>query len=660
MIRRKPLVSKGVICFMKQNKQKRPYAIATAFLTVIFFLVGFFTMGSFAHSGEAYYATKDTRAVVQLDLDENQTYVKEIYLNVGAVYAVGAEEEARLTVQTSTSKTSTSDSTWSNLASFSLTQAGLNGENGLFNWVNVAKDMKKGSSVVRRVSIKANVSFDINEIICIADNGKTIPLSVAEYGNEDVDTEELEKVFDAQARFAFKSSAYRNFTQEEGKYLSYLRNLSLGSEYYQEDSYTFAEDFGALGTLLLAPSVALFGESVFALRLPSLLATSATLVGVFLLFSLLFRNEKYGFLASCLFVLGGLAWTAGRLGAPYAFVACALVYATYFAYLFFAKGVSEHNIAKGASKVLLSGLCLAAAVAVEGVAILPALGVFAVLAFGFIRQKKAFEYTVAKLETIEDEDKKKLLLRKQRMLYQNKLRACAGYLTVGSLIGYFFFIFLSTIICHNAYARAFGNLGFALLLGKNIAAGFSVTASVLNGAIAFAWFLPLKAATLYVNGGAEWLAIANPALTVFALASLIASTVALVKNRKATDKKNNRVRRVYSVLLSGTLLTALAAVIKGTNQTTGALAFYVFYYGFILLAAYLYSGDGEEEKKIEDLACVQADEAGKACKCRKLCKALWIAAVAAGVLCFVAAVPALFGFATFSAWTKIISLLTIL
>ena len=68
----------------------------------------------------------------------------------------------------------------------------------------------------------------------------------------------------------------------------------------------------------------------------------------------------------------------------------------------------------------------------------------------------------------------------------------------------------------------------------------------------------------------------------------------------------------------------------------------------------------KEEKKIEDLACVQADEAGKACKCRKLCKALWIAAVAAGVFCFVAAVPALFGFATFSAWTKIISLLTIL
>ena len=459
----------------------------------------------------------------------------------------------------------------------------------------------------------------------------------------------------------------RVLAQEEGAYLSYLRNLSLGSSYYEEDVYTFAEDFGALSVLLLAPSVLAFGESVFALRLPSLLATTATMLGLALLFSLLFKNQKYGFLASVLFAFGGLALTSGRLGAPYAFVACALVYATYFAYLFFAKGVSDQRITKSAGKLLACGICASVAVALEGLAILPVLGIVALLVFGFLRQKKAFEYTLEKLDRIEDEDRKAKLARKERIIYKNKLRACLGYSVFGFVVGYFFLIFLSTIVCHNAYVRAYGSSGFSILLWKNIVAGFSVSlttaVSNVSKAISLAWFLPLKEAVAYANGGAQWLVIANPVLTLLAFAGLVVSTIYFVKNFKATDKKSNRVRRVYLVLLGGTLLTMLSALIKGVDQTTGALTFYAFYYGFILLALFAYSKDDEEMKEIEGMEETQTEnacESGKRCKACKVCKIFLGVAIAFSAICFVVAIPATFGFATFDVWTQLIGLLTIL
>ena len=658
---------------MKNTNKKQPYSIATALLVVVFFLVSFFTMGSFKTTGKASYITKDTQVVYQLELSDNQNYLKEIYLNLGSVYANRGNEEVTLTVQTSTSSTSTSDSTWSTLKTYTLTQSGLKGENGLFNWVTVATDMKKGSSIVRRVAITATASFELNELAFVADDGELITVEVASYGNEGMEKDQLEMLanaFDAQKSFTPKTSVYRNFTQEEGVTLSYLRNLTLGSSFYETDAYAFAENFGAVGVLLFAPSVFAFGESVFALRLPSLIATTLTMIGVSLLFSLLFKNKKYGFFASCLFVGCGLALTSGRFGVPYAFVTCALVYATYFAYLFFAKGVSHQRMRKDAGNLLASGLCASVAVAIEGIAILPVLGIVALLVFGFLRQKKAFAYTLEKLDRIEDEDRKTKLVRKETVIYKNKLRTCLGYSIFGFVIGYFFLIFLSTVICHNAYVRVYGSSGFATLLWKNMTAGFFVSTKTvvaeLSKAIALAWFLPLKGAVAYTNGGTQWLVIANPALTVLAFVGLVVSTIFVVKNFKTTDKKNNRVRRVYFVLLGGSLLTMLSALVKGVDQTTGALAFYIFYYGFILLSAFAYSKDGvegEEVQETEDTTETETSEECKPCKgCKlcKVCKLLAIVVLALSVVCFVVAIPAIFGFATVDIWTKLIGWLTIL
>ena len=129
----------------------------------------------------------------------------------------------------------------------------------------------------------------------------------------------------------------------------------------------------------------------------------------------------------------------------------------------------------------------------------------------------------------------------------------------------------------------------------------------------------------------------------------------MVKNFTATDKKNNRIRRVYFVLLGATLLTVLSAVLKGANQTTCALAFYAFYYGFILLALYLSS-----PKSVDETETQEGEVACNCCKCCKVLKICLIVAFAFSGICFFVTMPALFGFKTVSVWTKIISWLTIL
>jgi Ca2+/Na+ antiporter len=179
--------------------------------------------------------------------------------------------------------------------------------------------------------------------------------------------------------------------------------------------------------------------------------------------------------------------------------------------------------------------------------------------------------------------------------------------------------------------------------------------------------LPLKATVAYLNANAQWLVLANPVLTVLALICLIATTVSVIKNFKATDKKNNRIRRVYFVLLGATLLIVLSAVIKGVNQTTGALAFYAFYYGFILLASYSLSSEDVEknmpvqtEESTETDATEKTKTACKCCKCCKLCKTLLTVALALSAVAFLVAIPALFGFETIALWTKMIGWLTIL
>ena len=151
--------------------------------------------------------------------------------------------------------------------------------------------------------------FDLNEIVCLDVNGTVIPLSVNTEFSQGFSSRKAELAYaiDAQDSFVISDSSYHNFTQEEAWYLTSVRTVLGGMSYRESSVYTVDTDFNSFATVLMLPSVALFGASPFALRLPSLLAACAALLFVYLLAGLLFKDDKYAFVFALLFAVCGVS-----------------------------------------------------------------------------------------------------------------------------------------------------------------------------------------------------------------------------------------------------------------------------------------------------------------------------------------------------------------
>ena len=368
------------------------FARAFIILFAVFLTAGFFTLGSFRSTGKTfgYVAGDDSLAAFNLNMTEEQSKLTAVYINVGSIY-LEPGEYASVTVRRSTSANTKPNYTVGSakLGNIYSEKNDSNIKEGAnFNWVTVAAEK---NLTAKCITVSATANIDINEIVCIGDDGKTIPLSVnVEFSQGNYSKSELANAIDAQNSFSASDSAWKNFTQEEGYYMTSIHTVLGGGEITSESVYNVDRDFNSLATVLLLPSVAIFGDSTFALRLTPFLATSATLLLVYLFASLLFKDEKYGFIFSLIFAFGGLATTVGRLGAPYALITCFLVASLYFMYRFFAKGISSERIIKDGLNILFSGLFAALALAMNFLTIIPVAGILILFAFGMRRQKLAY------------------------------------------------------------------------------------------------------------------------------------------------------------------------------------------------------------------------------------------------------------------------------
>lgn len=368
------------------------FARAFIILFAVFLTAGFFTLGSFRSTGKTfgYVAGDDSLAAFDLNMTEEQSKLTAVYINVGSIY-LEPGEYASVTVRRSTSANTkpiytVGSAKLGNIYSEKNDSNIREGAN--FNWVTVAAEK---NLTAKCITVSATANIDINEIVCIGDDGKTIPLSVnVEFSQGNYSKSELANAIDAQNSFSASDSAWKNFTQEEGYYMTSIHTVLGGGEITSESVYNVDRDFNSLATVLLLPSVAIFGDSTFALRLTPFLATSATLLLVYLFASLLFKDEKYGFIFSLVFAFGGLATTVGRLGAPYALITCFLVASLYFMYRFFAKGISSERIIKDGLNILFSGLFAALALAMNFLTIIPVAGILILFAFGMRRQRLAY------------------------------------------------------------------------------------------------------------------------------------------------------------------------------------------------------------------------------------------------------------------------------
>ena len=384
-------------------KKITAYTWAFIVLILAFFTAGMFTLGTTKTTGDAMTVVKNE--AVYYELETSHT-LKAIYVNIGGIHtAVG--EDATITVKTTSSTSAPSKASWSKFGSemkMGNVYSAQNKSGALYNWVAVATDQSKSA---RKISFTSNVTLDLNEIVAINKNNEIVPLKAYVLGTS-YTAAEVGATFDNQEAFAnfiaedgtvnLNNGALYNFTQEEAYYMSSVQNVLSGNKKY-DATYVLDGNFNYLATVLMTPAVALFGNSVCALRLPAFLATCALIAFAFLLIKELTKREQVALYFSLALMVGGLATTVGRLGAPYAMIACAIVASAYFMYRFFAHGISSKDMLSGALNILFSGLFGAVAIAMDITALLPIAGVLVIFGFGLRRQKLA--HTLA-LEKVAD------------------------------------------------------------------------------------------------------------------------------------------------------------------------------------------------------------------------------------------------------------------
>ena len=616
-------------------KKITAYTWAFILVLVAFFTVGMFTLGSTKTTGKSMTVLKDQ--TVYYEFTQNET-VESIYLNVGAIHAeVGTV--ATITVKTSNSTSAPSSASWTTFGQ----EIKINNVSGatnstLYNWVNVATGASKSAY---KVSFTANVPLELNEIVVVNKSGKIAamkpyekgtPYSVAEI-NATLDKQEnFTRFIGKDGKVELNNGALENFAQEEGYYMSSVQNLLAGNAKYDAE-FILDGNFNYLATILMTPSVAIFGNSVFALRLPAFIATCMMLVFAFLLVKELTKREQLAFYFSLALMLGGLVTTVGRFGAPYVMVASAIVASAYFAYRFFSHGISSSDMLGGALNILFAGLFGAVAVAMDITAILPMAGVAAIYVFGLRRQKQAYALS---LEKAKDE---KAMLRAKNA-YATKTRLSYGFAALSFGAGTLVLLLFSAVLCYSAYIRAVNTtqVNFLTVLWKGIAASFrdnGVTAFTATNASVLSWMIPFKPAALFtgvVDAGegayVGWHVLPNIAVLVCAFLAFVLCTVKVVLDfvNKKNDKITLRMRRAYIVLFGGMLLALVAGLIRGNVSALSGMLFHVLYLGFLPLAATLLP----EGETMQDKAVYNAG---------------YLSIIAVYALVFVLSLPVMYGFA---------------
>ena len=374
------------------------------------------------------------------------------------------------------------------------------------------------------------------------------------------------------------------------------------------------------------------------------------LVYIFLLATELFKDKKYGFIFAAIFAFGGLATSVGTYGTAHAIVTSALVGGLYFMYRFYAKGISNNYVVRDSMNVLIASLYCALAVAIEAVAGVPAIGIIVLFVFGMLKQHKAYKYTVEKVQNAENADEvtvnKEVL--KVKKAYAYKKQVCVSLCALGCFVGCFMILLFTGIICYPAYVAVYDNAGahtvsFASLVIRNfISSGAANNATLYtagNATSVFAWFLPIKASTVYsATANGTYIArtiLPNFALILFSFICLLATTAKIVYDyvKKYSDKQTLRIRRIYFILFGGMIATMIAALIKGDASTVCSYTFNVLYAGFLPLA-FMATKD----------ALVKFGK-GDCAKCNNIVETVACVVLSCIVVCFAFSIPAIYGFA---------------
>ena len=636
-------------------KKLGAYTWALIGLIFVFLTAGLFTLGSARTTGESVVLTGASPAYYTVNVSSSDK-LASVYVNLGEVYLANGES-ATVTVKTaSTTSPTTTAGNWSTFGEpfeAAAVKTTSKGEAQHYNWIEFTQEKAR---TIKKISITVNANVRVNEIVCLNEKGEKLALSVYDPSSSTFTQSreaELAAVFDAQDSFTASKDAYYTYSLEEGAYMLSVQNVLSGNEILESSTYHLEMDYNYLATAAMAGSVAIFGASLFALRLPALLSACCILVFAYLLLKELLKNEKTAFIFSALLAVGGTLVTVGRLGAPHVMVASALLASAYFMYRFFSKGIT--NDLNGGGNVLISGVFAAIAIAMDTTAVIPVIAVLVLFGFGLHRQHVAYQLALSKTEgqgeTKVDENGNETVVNKAadkvKAIYGEKVRLSVGFAVIGFVLLTVMFLLLGTVLCYSAYVRAFdaGDKNILLILWDGLlksSRGYAPTYFTQDStASVFSWFLPWKAATLYaVEAEGEYLAwsvLPNLIVTLLSLAAFIATTVKTIMGfvKKQESKEALRQRRTYFVLLGGLVAALVMSLINRDLCVVTSALFHVFYVGFIPLA--LHAWENCEE------GCEKSKKAASVC--------VWVV-VGLAVAVFLLTLPATYGFAVPTGWAK--------
>lgn len=522
-------------------KKLTAWIIAFTVMLVALFTTGIFTLGSTKDTGEGFEYSAGTTACWNVSLATGDA-LDSVYVNIGAVHAP-AGEEVSFAMKYSTSSASALNTGFKKLSEPIVFHNEKDGVN--YNWLCVAEG--KMLKNVARILLTSETSFKINEIVCFNKDGKFLKLD-ANLSVSDYEKADLSKVLDAEESFTKETGSRYIFTAQEGRIMSSVDNVLTGKGDV-EGVYILASEYNYLSTLFTAGSVALFGNSTFALRLPSLIAVAVFCLFAFLFIRLLTKSDLTAFFSVALLLACGVGIGIARIGVPQAMIASAIMASLYFAYRFFASGIASSAVVKGSLNIFFSGIFGALAFAMDATSVLPLLGVGAVLAFGWRRQYLA--YKLAK-------EKENANVRALALDYNKKTRFSVCFALLSFVAFGFLLLVGSTALCYPAILRRYGaETGFGNGLWKGVYRSFlgrGVIKTAGAGSV-LSWFLSVGAIKEQVG----WFILS--ALGLLSLCALTAIIVrAFVKGEKG--KAFMRLFRTLCVCVGGLVTALIAGLIK--------------------------------------------------------------------------------------------------
>lgn len=650
----------------KKNFWKKLSGCMRAFLIVAaaFLIVGLGTLGTVRSTGKSYELPvkqaadeKEPGIVLYVTPPEGITAsnvsVREIYLNVGTVYAeIGTKATVRVARGTSSSSTFANYTDVTVTNGYEVVETASEEEDGaalttklwggsLYNWIKVSDFNSTLStngytlstySYWKLVSKTCNVV--INEIVFVGvdrtlDEEEQTPLLLSAkvdassilYDTKtgtvsgDAALKQASAVVDSQYIPTLSQSSFFRYGEEEAYSLMSVTEMRFGSSYYSGDVYNGDRVYNSLGTDLLALGTAIFGVSPFGLRFFPMMASFGILVLGFLFVRALFKSDKAGLIFAVLYALCGVSFSLGHLGTPLTIGLFFLVASLYTCYLFYAHGMKKARFSS-ALPPLLSGLFGAAAICVNGAYVVPMLGVVALFAAGMVRQIKEKHRVLGEaIAQAEEEErsvgedgvspgKQKVVDVLNEYHFKNTVAPAifAAFLILGAVV----LSMLGVLPVYFTYVKLFGDpastsVNVLSLMWSAFTGGFTGVNAVSSSA--GAWSFVYK---LFVGSGEAYAVTAAgllPAIVAVlaGVVGLVIAVIRLVSIFKSKDAAAKRELPAILILFGGLILSLITASFAG-----GSLAFMLAAYFFAFaFAAFPFAGScGKHAKALRVVAYV--------------------------------------------------------